>query len=268
MKKAGILFFVLLISSGLFAQNESVSAYALSMGYIGQTDRSVFSVFYNQAQLSGIKGFSGGIYYQNFFSLPDYDLKSLALAYGMENSGTIAFDFYTIGIPGYTEQKAGLAYGMKLFEKFSAGIQLNFHIINQPDLYGDLYTATAELSLKYQINDAVALYANVFNLWYGLLRSENLPVVLSTAMEYKFSDKAFLALEVQKNATLPVAYKWGARYNIVDNLSIRVGGRYQGQIYAYTIGVAYSYKFMTIALSFANQPYIGMTGGGGTYIQF
>ncbi len=256
-----LIIFLLVISINLYSQSEALSARALSLGFVGQTDTTVFSAFYNQGQLAKLKGFRAGIFYQNFLSLPGYDLKDIALAYGFKNTGTVALDFSSVGIPGYNEQKLGLAYGMQLFSNFYAGLQLNLNIIDQPSYYGNIYTATAEVSAIYTPIQKLNIAFHAFNLWYGFIKSDNLPLILGLALDYKFSPKAYFTAEVEKNILQPAAFKWGAEYRVIDALGVRIGGRYQGNIYTYTMGMAYWYENFAVELGFANHPLTGFTGG-------
>ena len=261
MRKIVLFFVSLLLIQNLYSQSEAYSARALSLGFIGQTDTSVFSIFYNQAQLAKIQGFNAGISYQNFLSLPGYDLKSLALAYGFEKSGTIGLSFSSIGIPGYQEQRLGLAYGMRLWNNFYAGMQLNFQIVDQPKYYGNIYTATAEISAVYSPITNLNLGFRVYNFWYGLIKSQNFPLILALSMDYKFTQKAYFTAEVEKSVLYPAAFKWGAEYRIIQNVGLRIGGRFQKNIYTYTLGINYDLKNFGIQIGFANHPLTGFTGG-------
>ncbi len=261
MRKFVLIFASFLLIQNLTAQSEAYSARALSMGFIGQTDTSVFSIFYNQGQLAKIQGFSAGISYQNFLSLPGYDLKSLALAYGFEKSGTIGLSFSSVGIPDYQEQRLGLAYAMQLWKNFYAGMQLNFQIVDQPKYYGNIYTATAEISAVYSPVKDLNIGFKVYNFWYGLIKSQNFPLILALAMDYKFAEKAYFTAEIEKNIFYPTAYKWGAEYRIIKNVGLRIGGRFQNNIYTYTLGIDYELKNFGIQIGFANHPLTGFTGG-------
>ncbi len=262
MRKIVLVIFVFFSFVAARAQSEALSARALSLGYAGGGEVSAFSAFYNQANLARLdQGLNAGLFYQNYWALPGYDLKDIAVAYTFERQRTIAVDFMSVGITGYNEQKIGLAYGMRLWENFYAGLQLNFHILNQPSYYGDIYAGSAEVSLTYVPAKDLHISARVFNPFYGILGSQNIPVIFDLSVDYRFGPKAYFIAQLTKDITQPLEYKWGAEYRIIEDLGIRAGGRLQGGIYAYTLGLSYDYKFFGLDLGFSSQPYLGTVGG-------
>src|SRR5574343_1427280 len=92
------------------------------------------------------------ISYENRFLLKE--LQSQGLVYGQAlKKGVISFGAQTYGFKTYRTNRVGLGYSMKLSEKFSAGVQLNYQNIRLTENYGSKNTVTAELGILAKITD-------------------------------------------------------------------------------------------------------------------
>src|SRR5436190_5126362 len=86
--------FCLLLFAFCFSQagNENVPAGARSAGVSGASVcySDLWSAFHNQAGLAAVKKISGGIYFENRFSISELGVKGFAFVFPAGESGTFA----------------------------------------------------------------------------------------------------------------------------------------------------------------------------------
>ena len=108
--------------------NHNLSARSTAMGGAGVTLLDLWAVHYNQAGLAGIEAITAGVYYDNRFALKELSVKGVALALPLPGTGqnVLGVSMSYFGYSEYNDSKVGLAYGKKLGDKYSVGIQLNY----------------------------------------------------------------------------------------------------------------------------------------------
>ena len=260
MKK--FFIFLLIISPLLLEAQQNVSsARAMALGGIGQTISSPAAAFYNQAALARLQTrVNAGIFYRRLLSVPTLSDRSFYFAYKPWQNSAIGIDYYFTGIDVYNSQRVGIAYGMRAAKGLFLGAQVNMHLIHQPSYYGNVYSATADLSMIYSPTENLIIASHVFNFWYGLL-NKSFPALAEIAIGYNFSEKAFFTAEIEKQINQPVTWRWGATYFPVKNLNIDFGGYLNNRIYTITFGIGYLYRWVKIDIAFENQPILGFSSG-------
>ncbi len=267
MRKIFLLSF-LILPFFVKAQLNDISARTIALGGSGQTLVSPWAAYYNQANLPLLADkITAGIFYNGFLSIPGLSDKALTFAYKFTDNNTIALDFISSGIDVYNTQKLGIAYGQKIANNFYLGGQINLHRLNQPDYYGDIYTATGEVSFLYINRDItgierLALGARAFNFTYGLLDKYQ-PVILNLGLNIDFTKKAGFFAETQLASDNPLIIRWGAMYRPVSAISLMVGGYLQNNIYTITFGTGIKYRWIRLNFGFESHPLRGMSGAAG-----
>jgi hypothetical protein len=106
----------------------------------------LWSVNNNQAGLGFVNELSGGISYENRFLLKETSYKAGAFVLPTK-TGTFGVSITSFGYSAFTENKAGLSYGIKLIENMAVGVQLNYLNTRLTPEYGQKNTFTAAIGV-------------------------------------------------------------------------------------------------------------------------
>lgn len=198
----------------------------------------VFSVSNNQAGLAFIENMSAGIFTERKFLLSGLNRFTGVFALPT-SSGTFGLTIDYFGYNKFNEKKAGIAYGRKLGENFSAGIQVDYIQLSIPE-YGNKNIFTFEAGLQYQIMKELMVGAHIFNplRWTTTeFTDEKYPTLLSVGIGYLPSDKVSIVLETEKDIDNPLRFKTGIEYKLIDKLHLRSGYSTSPSMYSFGMGI-------------------------------
>ncbi len=203
-----------------------IGARANGLGSTGLCFNDIWSVYNNPGAFGSIEKHGVGISYENRFLLKELSSQSLAFGYHLKKGGNFGIHFQQYGFSLYREMIGGLTYGLKLFDNFSAGVQLNYHRIALGENYGSLNNLSAGLGLYYRLNKAVDLGMRVTNISRSRLadfQDERLPTVFGLGMMYTFSERVLWTVEAEKTVIHPVNFKSGLEIKPHEVLALRIG---------------------------------------------
>jgi len=216
-----------IIAIPLFAQNGTptvAGARGLAMGDASVTFRDINSAFSNQAGLAFLDGTSFTAFGEQRFLLAEIGSYSAALAYPT-NSGTFGLVINYFGYENYNEQKIGLAYARKLFEGVAIGAQVDYLGTRIPE-YGSTGKVTFELGVQADLLEKFIIGAHIFSPIRTQLTDDEIDVIptqLNVGITYLPTEKVMIALELEKDFDYTASFKGGIEYQLVDELSLRVG---------------------------------------------
>lgn len=188
--------------------------------------KDVWGIKNNLGAFGSLEQTSIGVAYQNRFLLNEFANQSVAFNYSSLNAGNFGFYFQQTGFSLYRQSVGGLAYGMKLNPKMSAGVSLNWHRVAFGDIYGSKNAFSASLGLMYSLNDHLDMGVNVANLNRAKLddyQDERFPTVFNLGLKYNFSEGTFWSLETEKDIYHPINIKSGIEIKAHEMLSVRMG---------------------------------------------
>jgi hypothetical protein len=222
-----ILLFLFLIPAPLFAgyDNYPFGGRSAGLAHASVTLQDAWSASNNQAGLAWMKNIEVGAYYENRFQVKELGLAAAVFILPVKK-GTFALSYRQFGYTDYSENKAGLAYAMKIGERVSAGIQVNYQTLRLGDVYGSKSLLTAELGLQAKLSKELTMGVHLYNpLRVNITESplEYVPTILRVGLDYRFSDKLFVAAEVLKDIDHPIVFKTGAEYRLHEMFSLRAG---------------------------------------------
>ncbi|CAG0965254.1 MAG: hypothetical protein HND27_03840 [Bacteroidetes bacterium] len=226
MKK--ILFLVLFFSARtLFAGNSFylLGARSLGMGGASVSLSDFWSTENNQAGLGFLKDVGGGLYYENRFGIKEMSIKAGAFAYPLK-SGALGISVSSYGFNLYNENKAGISYGQRFSEKFSAGIQLNYVSTQLGENYGKRQSFTGAVGIMAKLSNELTLAAHLYNPTRTKLsdyNNEKIPTIMRIGLMYTFSEKVILTADVDKNIYEKPIVKSGIEYHPIPILYFRMG---------------------------------------------
>lgn len=166
-----------------------------------------------------------GIFYESRFSMSELSLRGGAAVLPTK-SGTFGLSIASFGYSLYGESKYGLSYGRKLSEKLCIGVQANYHNVRIAEGYGNTNALTIEGGILAQLTTKLRLGAHIYNptrTQISEYQDERLPTILRLGMNYKFSDKVFVAIETEKDVDHKAVFKIGVEYHVIDILYLRAG---------------------------------------------
>jgi hypothetical protein len=214
-------FFPLLV----FTQNGTPpvgGARAIGMGYTGTTFTDINSLFSNQAGLAKLERATAIAFAEQRFLLNELQGLNAGVALPT-NSGTFGLSLNYFGFDDYNEQRAGLAYARQLVDKLSIGAQM-LVLNTQIAEYGNQANVTFEIGLLAEVLPQLSLGVHLYSpARIEITTDEYLPSVFKLGLSYLPSDKLSILAEVEKDIDYALRTKVGLEYNVLDQLSMRMG---------------------------------------------
>ncbi|MBN2663908.1 MAG: hypothetical protein JXR68_09695 [Bacteroidales bacterium] len=263
MKKIVLGFILFFATYTTNADNYPVGASSLATGGSTVAVQNLWSVYHNQAALGFFEGIEAGIYYENRFMLPEYGLKSMAFAMNLK-PGTIGLSVSSFGFNKFSDNKIGLAYGMKLSDFIAIGIQIDYFLIQQDAYYGNISTVSGEIGIYATPFEDFYIGAHVFNPWRSKIanyQDERLPTIFRLGIAYNFSEEVLFSLETEKDLDFPAVFKTGLEYEPIKNFILRTGVSFSNKDFFPAFGIGYNFKGIGIDLSFESHPILGTKTG-------
>jgi hypothetical protein len=223
------LIFLLFFSSA-FQVNSQVHPYmgarSSALGNSSLCLDDVWSVYNNPGAFALLKKTSLGVAAENRFLLKELSSQSLAFGLHTEKSGNFGIQFQQYGYNLYREMNAGIVYGMKLFDNFSAGVALNYHGIFLAENYGSKSAVSAGIGLLYSATKNLKIGMRVQNLSRTKLvdfNDERLPTNFNLGFLYQISKKALWSIDAEKDLIHPVNIKSGIEIQAHEIFAVRLG---------------------------------------------
>lgn len=263
MKHALLFVFVLsaYILAGQNGTPASVGARSAGMGFTGLTYDNIHSAFTNQAGLARLKGFAAFAAGEQRFLLSELQALSAAVAYPTQ-SGTFAITVSNFGFEGYNEQRFGLGYGRKLFDKLSIGGQLLAFNTSIPE-YGSKLALSFELGMLATVSKEVDIAFQISNpVRIAWVEGENLPSVLRIGMAYHPSPIVDILVEVEKDIDQVARAKVGIEYQVANPVDIRLGATTGPTLMSLGVGYQIADK-LVINIASSYHQILGFTPAAG-----
>jgi len=251
--------------------NDPVGARPVGMANAGLTFKDIWSSFQNQAGLAYIEGFSAGAFYESRFLVDGLAFAGFAGAMPLGN-GAIGLNYSNFGYSVYNEGKLGLNYAMKLFDKFSVGVQLNYQTTRiAAEDYGNAGALSAEIGARMEVSERVTIAAHLFNPTRSTLvdngdfaiPDEKIPTVIRLGAGYQISDEVLLAGEVEKDIDQNTLFRGGIEYQPVDILYLRVGASSEPNLFSFGLGLDFETFQFDLASTYSSvlgySPQISLT---------
>lgn len=269
MRTLSAFFFILICPIVLLAQNGTPpvgGTRAVGMGYTGTTFTDINSLFSNQAGLAKLEKVTAIAFAEQRFLLNELQGLSTGIALPT-NSGTFGLSLNYFGFEDYNEQRAGLAYARQLVDKLSIGAQL-LVLNTQIAEYGNKANVTFELGLLAEILPQLNLGLHLYSpARIELTTDEYLPSVFKLGLSYLPSDKLLILAELEKDIDYDLRTKLGLEYNILDQLSMRLG--LATQPINLSFGLGYQLKNgLTLDIASSYHEILGFTPSAGIIMAF
>lgn len=225
----------------------------------------VWSYHHNPAGLTELKCASLGFSYENRFLLKELQTQAFVFAQPFK-WGVLSLGAQSFGYKYYRTTRIGMGYSLRLSEKFSAGVQLNYQGIRIEN-YGSKGTMTAEAGFLAKIAENITLGFSVSNLGRAQLtdfQDERFSTFLRLGMQYQISQKVRTLLEVEKEVKSKIRVKGGLEYELLNRFFMRAGAASQPIEFSFGFGYQFKNRLkMDLGSAWHQQlgwsPHVGMT---------
>lgn len=251
-----ILVFLCLTSFAGDPWRPTGGAAEAGMGYVCITGRSFWSQFHNQAALGFSDRLSAGFNYENRFGIRELGTASagLIIPAGRASLGAVYSHF---GYPDFRRHMAGIACGLKLSDKISAGTQLDYYSEMTYGEYDNIQALTFELGLLMIPADNIRLGIHLFNPVPANLRTSFLPSRIRAGAGIDLSSNLFAGVEAEMSTAGNLLVRTGFEYEAYKRLWLR--GGFCTEHTAFSFGLGYKVDFIRLDLAFVTHESLGVS---------
>jgi len=227
----------------------------------------VFTLFNNPAGLAQLNWKEVGIYY----SPAPFGLTELAngyVAYQQPFSfGSLGIGGMTYGYDLYRESKIILGYSFNYDNIFFIGAAANYHSYSIQN-YGSTGVFYFNLGALVYILDNLRWGFSTNNVNRATVgdQDDQIPVVLSTGFSFDILNNFSLNFALGKDIRYDPSISFGIDYDIIEYLSLRLGGSNNPS--RFTGGVGINYSIVNLDYAFFTHPDLGFTHQVGIILSF
>ena len=253
-----LLFSSLLMCTLLKAQGIYPSGgRAMSMANAMTAVNDEWAYFFNPAGTAEIDGFKAGISYENRFLLKETQSQALTASMPL-GKGVLTLGGHHYGYRELRSYKGGLGYAMKLAEKFSMGVQLNYMGLSLNENYGSIATLGADAGVMAELAPNWNVGFSVLNIGRAKL-SDYADDRFSTAMRlgtsYRFSKRVLMSLDADKDLDEALRVRTGIEYEAADHFYLR--GGFASNALELTFGLGYKISMFRIDMGTSFDQFLG-----------
>jgi hypothetical protein len=243
---------------GLSQALYQVGARSAALGEITSAVTGSWSVFGNQAGLSGLDHWNAGISYSNRFLLRELSTQA-AFVSGPVSGSVVALSYYQFGKSVFRESKAGFAVSKILSRHFSAGVQFDYLGLYFPEENRTLGTFTMEGGFLYSPAQPVIIGCWLFNPYGQGVKTISgrytYPTILRAGLQYKTPEKVTFWGELEQRTTCDAIGRFALEYEAGKDFFLRCG--FAGKPYLFSSGIGYQYRSMVFDLAISYTRYLG-----------
>jgi hypothetical protein len=255
-----LVFVLFSLSIGLTSRAQSAAgAFADGRAGAALLSRDVWSAFNNQGALAFTENFTAGLWYRNRFMTEGLADQAIAAVIPV-GQGAFGITGQAFGNNLFRRANAGIAYGMRISEKFGVGIRLGYQSIRIAEGYGSDGGIVVEGGFAYQMNKNLSLGVQLQNVNRDQISTQpeqRMPSVIKGGVQYSFSEKVQLASEVWKAEDQDLSVRVGLEYRPLDNLYLAMGVRTGSSQLSF--GFAYLVRNFRFEVSSSYHQVLGFT---------
>jgi len=215
-----------------------------------------WSSFHNQALMALSPETSAGIDYRNRFGLAELGTRSAGIIVRHGNAG-IGAVYSHFGYSAFKRHSAGIACGIRLNEKITAGIQADFFTERAAGGLNGRGSLAFEAGIAIFPSERLTLAFHLFNPLPNEIRKYFLPTVLTAGAGCYLSSDLFAGAEIEMSVRGVPILKTGFEYNAGKNFLLR--GGFSTDNNSFSFGMGYILNPMSLDLSFATHQLLGIT---------
>ncbi len=249
-----------LISIAVYTQNPyrlSAGARQVGLAYASVACTGFWASFHNQASLASMDKWSVGLNQDNRFGLSELSNKTFGMIIPSGKRGALGMVYSYYGYAEYNRHTMGLAYGMKLGEKLSAGLQTDLYSTRIAGDYRNRYDLTFEGGIQYRPFNELMLGLHAYNPLPTALHESDIPLVLRLGTSYRFASSFLTVAEVETSDQQYTNVRVAVEYEFMGKLFLR--GGFMSNPLGYSFGGGYSGRLIQANLGFITHENLGLT---------
>jgi hypothetical protein len=251
-----LLIFFSLTASGGDPYRPSAGAGEAGTGYVCVMKNGFWSSFHNQANLAFNNSFSFGLNYENRFNIGELGTRSLGLIIpaGKASLGIVYSHF---GYSDFKRDMTGLACGMKLSGKISAGLQVDYFSERTSTEYANIQSVTCEAGLLITPSENTTIGFHVFNPVPNSIRKTFLPMSLRIGGATYLNKSLFVGVEAEMSSGSQLIVRTGFEYEAAKKLWLR--GGFSTDNNSFSFGLGWLVKMVHMDIGFVTHDRLGVT---------
>jgi len=251
-----LLIFSSLTASGGDPYRLSAGAGEAGTGYVCVMKNGFWSSFHNQATLANNKSFSAGINYENRFGISELGTRTAGLIFPVWKA-SLAAVYSHFGYSDFSRDMTGIACGLKLAKKISAGIQVDYFSERTVDEYSNIQSVTCEAGLLVTPSENTSIGIHIFNPVPNSLRKTFLPTSLRIGAGTNLNKLLFAGIETEISTGRKPLIRMGFEYEAVKKLWLR--GGFSSEYNSFSFGLGYLISFVQMDIGFVTHEKLGVT---------
>ena len=251
-----LLIFFSLTASGGDPYRPSAGAGEAGTGYVCIMKSGFWSSFHNQATLAYNNSFSLGFNYEDRFSISELGTRSAGIIVpaGKASLGAIYSHF---GYADFKRDMTGLACGMKLSGKISAGLQVDYFSERTSGEYSNNQSVTCEVGLILTPSEFTRIGIHIFNPVPNSLRKSFLPTSIRVGAGTYLNKSLFAGVESEMSTDSKLIIRTGFEYEAAKKLWLR--GGFSTDNNSFSFGLGWLVKIAQMDIGFVTHDKLGVT---------
>jgi hypothetical protein len=251
-----LLIFSSLTASGGDPFRLSAGAGEAGTGYVCLTKTGFWSSFHNQATLPYYNSFSAAVNYENRFGIRELGTRSAGLIFPA-GKAALAAVYTHFGYSDFYRDMAGIACGLKLSNKLSAGIQIDYFSERASGEYKYIQSITCEAGLLFSPFENTRIGIHVFNPLPTSLRKTYLPSTLRIGAGTNLNKSLFAGIEAEMSTGSQLIIRTGFEYEAVKEFWLR--GGFSSDNNSFSFGLGYLLRIVQLDIGFVTHEKLGVT---------
>ena len=251
-----LFIFFSLAASGGDPYRPSAGAGEAGTGYVCIMKNGFWSSFHNQASLAYNNSFSLGFNYENRFNIKELGTRTAGITIPV-GKASIAALYSDFGYSDFKRDMTGLACGMKLSKKISAGLQVDYFSEKTSGEYDNIQFVTCEAGLLVTPSENLRIGLHIFNPIPNTIRKTYLPTSLRIGTGTNLNKLLFAGIEAEMSSGSKLIIRTGFEYEAAKKLWLR--GGFSTDNNSFSFGLGYFVKIAQIDLGFVTHEKLGVT---------
>jgi len=170
---------------------------------------------------------------------------------------TLGAVYSSFGYTDYKRELAGIACGMKLSDKLSAGVQVDYYSEKVSGEYDNIKLITCEAGLLLNASENTRIGIHIFNPVPNSLRKASVPSILRIGAGTNLSTSLFAGMEAEMSTGRDLILRTGLEYEAAKKLWLRAG--YSTGNNSFSFGTGYRAEIVMIDIGFRTHERLGVT---------
>jgi hypothetical protein len=217
---------------------------------------SFWSSFHNQANLASYRSIAAGVNYENRFGIKELGIRSAALIVpaGKASLGAV-YNYF--GYSDFRRQSVGLATGLRLSEKISAGVQADYFSEHAYGEYNESEAITFEAGIVAEAGKNVRIGVHVFNPLPASVNKMKIPSRIRIGAGTTLGTSVFAGAEAEMSSGGRLILRTGVEYETLKRLWLR--GGFSSDNNSFSFGLGYRLGFVQADLGFMSHEKLGVS---------